>query len=99
MLAEIQFSLGQRAPTISDERRKSKMKTMAAALAQLTLAAGPVFAAGPYVPLFPYVPQPGYYGINPNSPAITGGGSIGHNWLQQASGFLPAVATHEKPAA
>jgi hypothetical protein len=58
------------------------MKTMIAALALLTLAAGPVFAQS-YVPPSGYVPQSGY-GINPNSPALTGGGSLGHNRLQQA---------------
>jgi hypothetical protein len=55
---------------------------MIAALALLTLAAGPVFAQS-YVPPSGYVPQSGY-GINPNSPALTGGGSLGHNRLQQA---------------
>jgi hypothetical protein len=53
------------------------MKTMIAVLALLSLAAGPVFAQS-YVP-----PQGGYYGISPNSPALTGGGSLGHNRLQQ----------------
>jgi len=37
------------------------MKTMIAALALLWVAAGPVFAAT----------QPSYYGVNPNSPALT----------------------------
>jgi hypothetical protein len=66
-----------------------KMKPMIAALALLSLAAGPGFAASPgfaagsYVPQPAYVPQSGYYGVNPNSPAFTGGGSIGHNQLQQ----------------
>jgi hypothetical protein len=54
------------------------MKTMLAALALLALAVGPVFAQS-YIP-----PQHGYYGVNPNSPALTGGGSLGHNRLQQA---------------
>jgi hypothetical protein len=66
------------------------MKPMIAALALLSLAAGPVFAASPvlaassYIPQSAYVPQSGYHGVNPNSPALTGGGSIGHNQLQQA---------------
>jgi hypothetical protein len=63
------------------------MRTMIAALALLTLAAGPVFAASPVFGTGSYVPQsgyvPGYYGVNPNSPALTGGGSLGHNRLQQ----------------
>ena len=54
---------------------------MIAALALLSLAAGPVFAAGS--PSFGTM-QPGYYGLNSNSPALTGGGSLGHNRLQQA---------------
>jgi hypothetical protein len=57
-----------------------KMRTMIAALALLSLAAGPVFAQT-YIP-----PQRGYYGLSPNSPAITGGGSFGHNRLQQDLG-------------
>jgi len=56
------------------------MKTLIAALALLSLAAGPVFAQT-YIP-----PQRGYYGLSPNSPAITGGGSLGHNRLQQELG-------------
>jgi hypothetical protein len=56
------------------------MKTIFAALALLSLAAGPAFAAGS--PSFGTT-RPGYYGVNPNSPAITGGGSLGHNRLQQ----------------
>jgi hypothetical protein len=55
------------------------MKIVIAALL-LSLAAGPVFAAGS--PSFGTT-QPGYYGLNPNSPALTGGGSLGHNRLQQ----------------
>jgi len=56
------------------------MKTIITALALLSLAAGPVFAQS-------YVPQSAVYGlINPNSPAITGGGSFGHNRLQQELG-------------
>jgi hypothetical protein len=56
------------------------MKTIIAALALVSLAAGPVFAQS-------YVPQlPGYGLISPNSPAITGGGSFGHNRLQQQLG-------------
>jgi hypothetical protein len=57
------------------------MKTAIAALALLTFAAGPVFAQS-YVPPSA-VPQSGY-GINSNNPALTGGGSFGHNRLQQA---------------
>ena len=57
-----------------------EMRTIIAALTLLTLAAGPVFAQT-YIP-----PQRGYYGISPNSPAITGGGSLGHNRLQQELG-------------
>jgi hypothetical protein len=57
------------------------MKTLIAALALLSLAAGPVFAAGS--PSFGTM-QSGYYGLNPNSPALTGGGSLGHNRLQQS---------------
>jgi hypothetical protein len=56
------------------------MKTMIAALALLSLAAGPVFVAGAYVPQS--APQAGYF--SSNSPALTGGGSLGHNRLQQA---------------
>jgi hypothetical protein len=56
------------------------MKTIIAALSLLSLAAGPVFAQS-------YVPQSAVYGlINSNSPAITGGGSFGHNRLQQQLG-------------
>jgi hypothetical protein len=58
------------------------MKTMIAALALLSFAAGPVFAQS-YVPPSAYVPQSSF-GVNPNSPALTGGGSLGHNRLQQA---------------
>jgi hypothetical protein len=54
------------------------MKTLIAALALLSLAAGPVFAQT-YFPR-----QGGYYGVSPNSPALTGGGSLGHNRLDQA---------------
>jgi hypothetical protein len=64
------------------------MKTMIAALALLSAAGGPVFAANPAFATGSYVPQsgyvPGYYGANPNSPALTGGGSIGHNRLHHA---------------
>jgi hypothetical protein len=64
------------------------MRTMIAALTLLTLAAGPVFAASPVFGTSSYVPQSGYvpgsYGANANSPALTGGGSLGHNRLQQA---------------
>jgi hypothetical protein len=55
------------------------MKTIIAALTLLTLAAGPVFAQ-----TIVQTPHPGYYGVSPNSPALTGGGSLGHNRLQQA---------------
>ena len=55
------------------------MRTIIAALALLTLAAGPVFAQ-----TIIQTPHPGYYGVNPNSPALTGGGSLGHNRLDQA---------------
>jgi hypothetical protein len=54
------------------------MKTLIAALALLSLAAGPVFAQ-----TIIQTPQSGYRGVNPNSPALTGGGSLGHNRLQQ----------------
>jgi len=60
-----------------------EMKAMIAGLALFSLAAGPVFAAGAYIPQSAYVPPSGYYGFNPNSPALTGGGSLGHNQLQQ----------------
>jgi hypothetical protein len=56
------------------------MKTLIAALALLSLAAGPVFAQ---TIIQPQVSQPGYYGAESNSPALTGGGSLGHNLLQQ----------------
>jgi hypothetical protein len=62
----------------ADETWRSKMKAMIATLALGLLAAGPVFAQS-YIP-----PQRGYYGINPNNPALTGGGSLGRNRLQQA---------------
>jgi hypothetical protein len=68
---------------ISGQTMETKMKAIIAALALLSLAAGPVFAAGAYVPQPGYVPQAGY-GFSSNSPALTGGGSIGHNRLQQA---------------
>jgi hypothetical protein len=55
------------------------MKTIIAALALLSLAAGPVFAQT-------VIQTPGYYGVNPNNPALTGGGSFGHNRLQQDLG-------------
>jgi hypothetical protein len=54
------------------------MKTLIAALALLSLPAGPVFAQTAV-----QTPHPGYYGVNPNNPALTGGGSFGHNLLQQ----------------
>lgn len=40
------------------------MKTLIAALALLTLVAGPVFAAGAYVSRSAHVPQFGYYGMS-----------------------------------
>jgi len=57
------------------------MKTLIAALALLALAAGPVFAQTVI-----QTPQFGYHGFSPNSPALTGGGSVGHNRLQQELG-------------
>ena len=57
------------------------MKTLIAALALLSLAAGPVFAQ-----TIIQAPQPGYYAAAHNSPALTGGGSFGHNRLQQDLG-------------
>jgi hypothetical protein len=62
------------------KRWRSKMKTLIAVLAFLSLAAGPVFAQ-----TIMQTPQPGYW-VNPNSPAVTGGGSLGHNRLQQELG-------------
>jgi opacity protein-like surface antigen len=56
------------------------MKTLVAALALLALAAGPVFAQ---TIVQPQVPQSGYFGSDTNNPALTGGGSLGHNRLQQ----------------
>jgi hypothetical protein len=58
------------------------MKTLIAALGLLSLAAGPVFAQT----FIPQVPPAGYYGFNPNSPALSGGGSLGHNRMQQELG-------------
>jgi hypothetical protein len=52
------------------------MKSLIAALALLSLASGPVFAQN-------FTSRPGIYGVDPNSPAISGGGSLGHNRLQQ----------------
>jgi hypothetical protein len=57
------------------------MKTIIAALALLSLAAGPVFAQ-----TIMQTPHPGYYAGYQNSPALTGGGSFGHNRLQQDLG-------------
>jgi hypothetical protein len=54
------------------------MKTLIAALALLSLVPGPVLAQ-----TVVQTPQTSQYGINPNSPALTGGGSLGHNLLQQ----------------
>jgi hypothetical protein len=59
------------------------MKTTIAVLALLLLAPGPVFAQGYYLTQPGYGPPFGYYGGSRNSPALTGGGSIGHNRLQQ----------------
>lgn len=56
------------------------MKTMIGALPLLSLAAGPVFAQ---TIIQPQLPQSGYFGADPNSPVLTGGGSIGQNRLQQ----------------
>jgi hypothetical protein len=53
------------------------MQAMIRPLALGLLAAGPVFAQS-YIPL-----QRGYYGINPNNPALTGGGIPAYNRLQQ----------------
>jgi hypothetical protein len=54
------------------------MRTMIAALAPLTLAAGPVFAQS-YVP-----PRPAYYyyGPSPDDPAFTVERPIGNVWGQ-----------------
>jgi hypothetical protein len=60
---------------------EKKMKAMIAALALVLLAAGPVFAQ-----TIIQTPQPGYYGGVHNTPALTGGGSLGHNRLQQDLG-------------
>jgi hypothetical protein len=60
------------------------MRTIIAALMFLSLVAGPAFAAGSDISSHEYVPQPGFLGVNPNSPGLTGGGSLGHNRLQQA---------------
>ena len=62
----------------SVKRWRSKMKTLFAALALLSLAASPVFAQ-----TIIQTPNPGYNVVNPNSPGLTGGGSLGHNRLQQ----------------
>jgi hypothetical protein len=59
------------------------MKTLISALALLSFAAGPVFAQT-YIPRSGYV-TPGFYGVSPNSPALTGGGSFGHNQLDHAN--------------
>jgi hypothetical protein len=56
------------------------MKTLIAALALALLAAGPTFAQ-----TIIQTPHPGYV-VNPNSPGLTGGGSLGHNRLQQTPG-------------
>jgi hypothetical protein len=55
------------------------MKTLIAALALALLAAGPTFAQ-----TIIQTPHPGYV-VNPNSPGLTGGGSLGHNRLQQGA--------------
>jgi hypothetical protein len=60
------------------------MKTLISALALLSLAAGPVFAQS-YIPRSGFVAPPGPYGLSPNSPALTGGGSLGHNQLDHAN--------------
>jgi hypothetical protein len=66
---------------IPNKRWRSKMKTLITALALVLLAASPVFAQ-----TIMQTPQPGYYGAIHNSPALTGGGSLGHNRLQQDLG-------------
>jgi hypothetical protein len=38
---------------------------------------------GVWAQTFIQIPHPGYCGADPNSPALTGGGSVGHNRLQQ----------------
>jgi hypothetical protein len=57
------------------------MKALIAALALLSVAAGPVFAQ-----TVMQTPHPGYWGGYQNNPALTGGGSFGHNRLQQDVG-------------
>lgn len=57
------------------------MRTLIAALVLLSLAASPVFAQ-----TLIQTPHPGSFVINPNSPALTGGGSLGHNRMQQELG-------------
>jgi hypothetical protein len=52
---------------------RSKMKTLIAALALLTLVAGPVFAQS-YIPR-----QDGYYQLTPDDPAWAGQGP-GYEW-------------------
>jgi hypothetical protein len=59
------------------EEWRSKMKTLIAALALLSLAASPVFAQS-------YIP-PQDYTLNPNSPALTGGSSLGDNQRDHAN--------------
>jgi hypothetical protein len=55
------------------------MKAIIAALVLVLLAAGPTFAQT-------VIQQRDFYWVNPNSPDATGGGSFGHNRLQQDLG-------------
>jgi hypothetical protein len=60
-------------------------ETIIAALVVLSLAAGPVFAQ-----TIIHTPHPGCYGVSTRSPALTGGGSLGHNRLgKHSSGINP----------
>jgi hypothetical protein len=66
---------------------EAKMKTLISALALFSFAAGPVFAQS-YIPRAGNVTQPGFYGVygfSSSSPALTGGGSLGHNQLDHAN--------------
>jgi hypothetical protein len=51
-------------PAVFQQTMEIEMKTSIAALALLSLAAGPVFAAGAYGYQSGYAPQTGYYGTN-----------------------------------
>lgn len=59
------------------------MRIIIAALALLSVPADPVFAAGSpsFGTTYPAL-QPGYHGVNPNGPALAGGGGIGPDRLQ-----------------